>query len=100
MFTTHSALIPHVPGHGFLHLLFIQALSLAHSLFIIHSGLHSTYGSPKYSDIQEQEPTPFNSLHIAFIPHGDGLQGLVGSSITRTTKVFIFIFLLALQISF
>lgn len=80
LLTTHSEFIPQVPGHGSRHLLFTQALCFGQSEFITHSGLHSTYGSPKYSAMHEHDPAPFNSLQIALIPHGDGLQGCLGSS--------------------
>lgn len=76
----HSAYAPHIPGHGSRHLLFMQALSLGHSLFNTHSGLHPVYGSPVYSGIHEQDPALFLSLQIAFAPHGDGLQGSFGTS--------------------
>lgn len=35
-----------------------------------------------------QDPAPFLSLHIAFEPQGDGLQGLRGST-TLVTKIII-----------
>lgn len=34
--------------------------------------------------MQEQEPTPFRSLQIAFDPHGLGTHGFVGSCCTTT----------------
>lgn len=40
LITLHSAYKPHIPGHGSRHLLLIHALSLGHSLFRTHSGLH------------------------------------------------------------
>ena len=49
--TLHSALIPHVPGQGSIHLFLWHALSEGQSEFTTHSGLHATYGSPKYSGI-------------------------------------------------
>lgn len=81
LITLHSAFIPHVPGQGSLHLLFIQALLRSQSLLTTHSGLQPVYGSPKYSDKHAQDPAPFRSLHIAFAPHGDGLQGSLGVSV-------------------
>lgn len=63
---------PQVPGHGSMHLLFTQARFDGQSLFEVHSGRHSTYGSPKYSGIQAQEPTSPRSEQIAFTPHGVG----------------------------
>lgn len=38
--TLQRASRPHVPVHGFLHLLLIQALSLGQSKFKTHSGRH------------------------------------------------------------
>lgn len=76
----HSALIPHDPGHGSLHLLLEHALLRSQSEFETHSGRHPVYGSPKYSGKQEHEPTPFLSLHNALAPHGDGLHGFGGGS--------------------
>ena len=49
--TVHSAFIPHVPGQGSIHLFLWHALSEGQSEFTTHSGLHATYGSPKYSGI-------------------------------------------------
>lgn len=49
----------------------MQALSRGQSLFKIHSGRHSLYGSPWYSGRHVQIP----SEHSAFGPHGEGLQG-------------------------
>jgi len=56
----------------------MQALFHAQSRLFTHSGRHPEYGSPKYSGIHEQEPAPFDSLHTAFAPHGEGLQGVTG----------------------
>lgn len=39
--TKHSALTPHIPGQGSLHLLFRHDRVLGQSAFKIHSGLHS-----------------------------------------------------------
>lgn len=36
--TRHSALVPHVPGHGSTHFWFEQALSRLHSELMVHSG--------------------------------------------------------------
>lgn len=86
MRTLHSALRPHVPGQGSTHLLLTQALLRSQSEFVTHSGRHPVYGSPKYSGRHEQEPAPFRSLHIALAPHGDGLQGFNGRSVTGAEK--------------
>lgn len=84
MITLHSAFSPHVPIHGSLHLLLTQALLLSHSVLVTHSGLHPVYGSPKYSGRQEQDPAPLRSLHTAFAPQGEGLQGIRGPSVGAT----------------
>lgn len=72
--------MPQAPGQGSLHRLFEQALLRSQSEFDTHSGLHPVYGSPKYSGKHAQDPTLFLSLHMAFAPHGDGLQGFGGGS--------------------
>lgn len=53
------------------------------------------YGSPKYSGKHVQDPAPFLSLQIAFAPHGDGLQGLVGSCVggTKSNKKLLNIYI-------
>lgn len=56
----------------------MHALFHAQSKLFTHSGRHPKYGSPKYSGMHEQEPAPFDSLHTAFAPHGEGLQGFTG----------------------
>lgn len=78
-----------MPGQGSRHLLFTHALLLSHSELVTHSGLHPVYGSPKYSGRHMQEPAPLRSLHRAFAPHGDGLQGIFGPSVgvTETNKI-------------
>ena len=75
MITLHSALTPHNPGHGSTHLFLWHALSDGQSALMVHSGLHATYGSPKYSSIHVHAAAPFLSEHRALDPHGDGLQG-------------------------
>lgn len=73
-------MIPHTPGHGSLHLLFVHAFDLSHSEFWTHSGRQPVYGSPKYSGKQEHEPILFCSLQMAFAPHGEGLHGFISTS--------------------
>lgn len=58
-----------------MHLLFAQALLCGQSEFCTHSGRHSRYGLPRYSDIQLQMPL----RHSALSPHGDGLHGSVAT---------------------
>lgn len=68
-------------------MLFKQALDLSQSELVTHSGRQPVYGSPKYSGRQEHDPAPLRSLQIAFAPHGDGLQGLRGSSMGTGTII-------------
>lgn len=77
MLTEQVAWAPHTPGHGSRHLLFMQARWFAHSGLIVHSCLHSTYGSPCSPGKHVQDAAPFLSLHSALIPHGLGLHGSI-----------------------
>lgn len=70
--TWHSAFRPHVPGQGSLHFELMHAVFDEQSELITHSGRQPSYGFPKYSGRQEQDPAPLSSLHMAFAPHGDG----------------------------
>lgn len=72
---------PQVFRQGFTHLLFRQALLRSQSVFVTHSGLQPIYGSPIYSGRHVHDPAPFLSLHTAFAPQGDGLQGVRGCSV-------------------
>lgn len=77
--TRHSAFCPQIPTHGSLHFWFRQAKLAGHSLLLTHSGLQ--YGGvPTNSGKQEHEGEPFETLHWELGPHGDGSQGLVGST--------------------
>ena len=62
-----------------MHLLFLHALLDGQSELTTHSGRHATYGSPKYSGMHWQAAARFLSLHRAFEPHGEGLQGSMTS---------------------
>lgn len=73
--TWQTAFDAHVPGHGSIHLLFKQAFVGEQSVLTIHSGRHPSYGFPKYSGRQVQDPAPFCSLQIAFAPQGLGIHG-------------------------
>ena len=42
---------------------------------MVHSGLHSMYGSPNKPWRHVQEAAPLRSRHSALIPHGDGRHG-------------------------
>ena len=54
---------------------------MGHSGLIVHSGLHSTYGSPNRPGKQVHAAAPFLSLHSALVPHGEGLQGSIISGL-------------------
>lgn len=41
------------------------------------------YGSPMNSGKHVQEPALFRSAHTALMPHGVGVQGFLGPSITK-----------------
>lgn len=84
MTTLHSALAPHVPGHGSTHCCCTQALVSAHSELRRHSGLQLG-GPPKYPFRQEQTGLGPSLLHSLYGPHGSGLQGSVGSGMTGAT---------------
>ena len=77
-FTLHWALIPQVPGQGSIHLFLWHALLDGQSELTIHSGLHATQGSPKYSGIHWQAAALFLSEQRALDPQGEGLQGSTG----------------------
>lgn len=77
--------MPHAPWHTSIHLLLEHALSNGQSLFVTHSGRQPKYGSPKYPGAHVQAPAEFLSVHIAFGPQGDGLQGFVSSSLGTVT---------------
>lgn len=76
--TRHSALAPHKPGHGSLHLLRMHAKWLEHSELLAHSG-RQLGGVPINSAKQEHEGVSLISLHSEFGPHGDGWQGFMGA---------------------
>jgi len=59
------------------------------SEFITHSGLQPSYGFPLYSGKQLHEPAPLYSLHIAFIPQGEGMHGFRGSWYNGSTIIII-----------
>lgn len=79
---SHNAFWPQVPGHGSVHLLRIQALLCGHSVFNIHSGRHSVYGSPWYSGKHVHTPL----LQLAFIPQGFGLHGSLSTGSAKIQK--------------
>lgn len=77
-FTTwHSAFEPQEPAQGSLHLRLMHAKWLLHSLLLIHSGLQFG-GVPMNSGLQEHDGELLITWQIAFGPHGDGWQGLIG----------------------
>lgn len=78
--TLHIAFNPHEPKQGSIHFMLMQALLLLQSVFSTHSGLQFG-GLPKYPILHEQEGTPPTSLHSAFCPQGEGMQGFICSII-------------------
>ena len=64
--TLHWALTPHTPGQGSTQCSETQARLLGQSALMVHSGLHATYGSPKYSGIHLHAPALCLAVHIAF----------------------------------
>lgn len=84
--TWHSELRPQTPTHGSWHFMLRHALVLGQSEFITHSGRHSVYGSPKNSGRHVQDPALFCSWQTAFVPHGDGLHGFIGSGGSFATR--------------
>jgi hypothetical protein len=74
LITSQTAAWPQVPGQGSTQRWFTHARVRWQSEFIVHSGRHPVYGSPKKLVRQEQAP----SRHSALGPHGDGLQGSLG----------------------
>lgn len=60
--TLQTALEPHEPGQGSLHISLMQAKLLGHSELTEHSGLQFG-GLPKKFGKQEQEGAPPRSLH-------------------------------------
>ena len=78
-FTEHVSWAPQSPGHGSLHLLLSHTLLEGQSGLVVHSCLHSTYGSPLRPDRQTHAAAWFFSLHSALIPQEYVLQGLMTS---------------------
>lgn len=75
LITLHSAFNPHEPGHGSRHFLLIQAMFLAHSVLLVHSGLQFG-GDPINSARHLQSALSPFSVHWELGPHGDGRHGL------------------------
>lgn len=98
VWTSQIAFSPHVPGHGFTHLLRIQALSIGQSELKTHSGRQPMYGSPWNSGKQLHIP----ELHCAFDPHGEGSQGSLGAGSCAKKEpnwiLFSFFFVKSLKI--
>ena len=55
---------------------------------MLHSGLHSMYGSPNKPGRHVQEAAPLRSRHSALIPHGDGRQGSMISGLGVVAKQY------------
>lgn len=77
--TLHFALTPQTPGQGSTQCKLTQALLEGQSALMVHSGRHATYGSPKYSGIHWHAPALALAVHLALLPHGEGLQGSMTS---------------------
>lgn len=85
--TLHTALNPHTPGQGLIHLFLIQALSLEQSVLIVHSGRQPpAVGLPKKPGKHSQRAVWPAVLQIVFIPHGDGLHGSCGNGSSVKSK--------------
>lgn len=72
--TLQLAFLAHWLTHGSIHFWLIQALSVAHSLLMVHSG-RQFGGVPFMSGWQLQTACKFISRHKLFGPHGEGVQG-------------------------
>lgn len=59
---------------------------MAHSLLLIHSGLHMG-GTPTKLGKQEHEGESLTTLHSALGPQGDGWHGFIGLSGISATKI-------------
>ncbi len=84
--TVQKAFWPQTPGQGSTHFWLTQARVGEHSWFIVHSGLHSMYGFPNRPGRQVQAAALLRSLHWAFKPQGDGLQGSITSGLGVVAK--------------
>lgn len=73
-----------------MHFWLTQASFKEHSVLETHSGLQ-VGGEPMYPGTQEHTAWLFISLHWLFGPHGEGLQGFLGTS---AKKKFINMFVL------
>ena len=76
---------PHAPAQGSLHLLFIQAKWLGHSLLLEHSG-RQFGGDPTYSAIQEHDGASLIAWQIEYGPQGEGKQGFICGGISSAAK--------------
>uniref|UniRef100_A0A1A9ZCR5 Uncharacterized protein n=1 Tax=Glossina pallidipes TaxID=7398 RepID=A0A1A9ZCR5_GLOPL len=69
---------PHEPTQGSSHFCRIQALVEGHSGLMVHSGLQLG-GVPMNECAQEQAGLSPTTLHSELGPHGEGIQGSIGS---------------------
>ena len=69
-----------------MHLFLKHARVETQSGLIVHSGLHSTYGSPNNCGRHLHEAAPFLSWHSAFVPQGEGWHGLMISGLGVVAK--------------
>ena len=84
VYNFHSALAPQVPGQGSRHRWWTQAFVSWHSELRRHLGLQLG-GTPKKPGNQVQTGRVPWALHSLFGPHGSGLQGSCGSTVTGST---------------
>ena len=78
----------------------MQARWFGHSLLLTHSGLQFG-GEPTYVGKQEHDGESPTTLHSAFGPHGDGLQGsTIGSSPTNVLVYMKFSLIILIAIFF
>lgn len=67
-----------------MHFWLEQALSRGQSALMVHSGLHPPAdGVPWKPGKHSQIAVSPDCLQMVFMPHGDGLQGLIGSRCSR-----------------
>lgn len=79
------AFIPHEPMHGSLHLFDTQAKWDGQSWWITHSGLQFG-GVPNIPIKHEHTALVSCTRQSEFGPHGDGIQGLDGTTGFRAVK--------------
>ena len=88
--TVQIASVPQLPGHGSIHFWLTQAWRSGHELLVTQPGLHSDKGFPKKFAMHVQMASVPDAVHLAFIPHGFGVQGrLAIGGITVLKKLLL-----------